>query len=966
MTVVRDTFLESATFTTTTPHTFTFTPVGTPRAILVAVAWPSVTDEINGAVTYGGVAMARIALATTTAGDEDGSAVLYFLGAGIPTGAQTVSITHTGATTVKWAACQSMTAGADTEVTVSGTVATNTANPSVALDTGATSSLRTAILYSGTNQPGNAAVLTGMEANTSAMSHDFGNFTAFLGMQTTAATGSFTIGWTVALDDAALVAAAVQEVSGVQPLTGSLFTKAPAFPTGAVSQISAQNLDGVLFTNVPTFPTGSFTRPFPIRQQISHFLTGTSISGVLRVAPIEDAMVFAVFSAETTLANMTGPAGYTKAVEEQGDGVSIQIWYKRAGAAESATVTATSSASVPLRIHVVECPESLFVAGDPLDVVASNDSSTSAVTTLATGTTATVGQADTLAIAAVGTLGGNLDFLLVNWSDDYTALADHETRGLMVGFKIMTSATAAAATATWNQASAPISHKAAAAIATLALAGPVILPEPYPRRVSAGRFGGEINTTGTTDTVATFPVVTNHLYLAFVATSKDGVGNDGDAVIPDSHGGALDWVLERTKFIGTARRIHVFRAMSTSDLSAASISVTTPEAGCSVWWEVLDITGALVSEVSGEGALAQVADGSTGGAAFVETSFAVAPHAGNAVVGFCLHGQPERQLVDLDPDVHLLLGEANVYDTGGQRATVDWYDGSDQTFRWDWTTSIHALSIIVEVQADTEIGGGGYPQTVAPTVTLFEANTTEHLVTMPPVVDAGDLLLLLSAFDGGSITNPTDWTSQENELINSHSRLVTAKVADGSEGGTTVDVVTSVAERGAAQVYRITGWWGILADGLAISSRNGAGGVVSNDVPSLAPSSWDVEYTLWLAVLTVSTGSPSPNVSTYPTNYGNGVESDSGGGTAGALVASARREFAGAFDDPDSFILDVVPAGSATRLLAIRPAAAVAGVSQTPNATVSNVGWDTAPLAGQAIHTYIATDDNNYITVTVP
>lgn len=43
-----------------------------------------------------------------------------------------------------------------------------------------------------------------------------------------------------------------------------------------------------------------------------------------------------------------------------------------------------------------------------------------------------------------------------------------------------------------------------------------------------------------------------------------------------------------------------------------------------------------------------------------------------------------------------------------------------------------------------------------------------------------------------------------------------------------------------------------------------------------------------------------------------------------------------------------------------------ASTSQIPSATVSNDGWDTAPLAGQSIHTYIAADDADYITVTVP
>lgn len=40
-------------------------------------------------------------------------------------------------------------------------------------------------------------------------------------------------------------------------------------------------------------------------------------------------------------------------------------------------------------------------------------------------------------------------------------------------------------------------------------------------------------------------------------------------------------------------------------------------------------------------------------------------------------------------------------------------------------------------------------------------------------------------------------------------------------------------------------------------------------------------------------------------------------------------------------------------------------VSQRPDATVSNVGWDTAPTPGQLIHTHIAADDSDYITVTV-
>lgn len=52
--------------------------------------------------------------------------------------------------------------------------------------------------------------------------------------------------------------------------------------------------------------------------------------------------------------------------------------------------------------------------------------------------------------------------------------------------------------------------------------------------------------------------------------------------------------------------------------------------------------------------------------------------------------------------------------------------------------------------------------------------------------------------------------------------------------------------------------------------------------------------------------------------------------------------------------------------IALELEAVPVGVSQIPDATTSNDGWATAPLAGQAIHTYIASDDFDYITVTVP
>src|SRR4026208_2554961 len=104
MAIAHDAATQSSSWTTTPdPFTFSHTPVGTPRGVIVMITInaESGLDHITG-VTYGGVAMARVtngfAQDTVT---EPGSSYLYFLGSGIPTGTQTVSIDHTAASGAK-------------------------------------------------------------------------------------------------------------------------------------------------------------------------------------------------------------------------------------------------------------------------------------------------------------------------------------------------------------------------------------------------------------------------------------------------------------------------------------------------------------------------------------------------------------------------------------------------------------------------------------------------------------------------------------------------------------------------------------------------------------------------------------------------------------------------------------------------------------------------------------------------
>lgn len=259
MTVAHDAGSELE-FSTADPATWTHTPVGTPRGVVVWIGHGGDTDRIAG-VTYGGVTMARIETAHDTAGEESWGFV-YFLGSSIPTGAQTVSIDTDASAPLKFAACATMTAAADTEVVVTGKLETDQANPQIAIDTGATSSLRYFGITTGLNAPSGLTLIAGMTAIHNA---DLGSIASAFAHQTTAATGSVTVGWTAASDDVAMIAVGVQEVvPATQNLTGSLFSNSPSFFVGALDAGGTdQNLTGSLYVSTATFFAGRVARAVP-------------------------------------------------------------------------------------------------------------------------------------------------------------------------------------------------------------------------------------------------------------------------------------------------------------------------------------------------------------------------------------------------------------------------------------------------------------------------------------------------------------------------------------------------------------------------------------------------------------------------------------------------------------------------------------------------------------------------------
>lgn len=197
------------TFTST--NSWTHTPVGAPRAVVVMIAQTVSSSDLVSGVTYGGVAMTRVTTAADTV-TEPGRVYVYHLGAGIPTGAQTVAVTVSSGTDAKIGWCVTGTAAADTIVEDWGVVENNVANPSVTLATAAAfDGLVTNVFYWGgadasPTATGSATKLTGPDAG----GRDFGNQGA-MASYVASSGASRTSGWTSGTDDVAMAAVAIGE-----------------------------------------------------------------------------------------------------------------------------------------------------------------------------------------------------------------------------------------------------------------------------------------------------------------------------------------------------------------------------------------------------------------------------------------------------------------------------------------------------------------------------------------------------------------------------------------------------------------------------------------------------------------------------------------------------------------------------------------------------------------------------------
>ena len=212
MAVAHDAASESATNSSVASFTVSHTPVGTPAGVLVyTYNFNSATNEATS-VTYGAANVPAV-----TGGEaadtlnEPGSCKAWFLGSGVPTGAQTVTINRTNNTNTMYAIVITVTAGGDVEATGVVLQQENQAPAEASVDDGSpgTNSLRYAGAYCG------LATVPGPGANSTAL-HDVLVASTRSGSavrETTAGQGARSVGYSAATDDWACVALAIREVA---------------------------------------------------------------------------------------------------------------------------------------------------------------------------------------------------------------------------------------------------------------------------------------------------------------------------------------------------------------------------------------------------------------------------------------------------------------------------------------------------------------------------------------------------------------------------------------------------------------------------------------------------------------------------------------------------------------------------------------------------------------------------------
>jgi len=266
-----------------------------------------------------------------------------------------------------------------------------------------------------------------------------------------------------------------------------------------------------------------------------------------------------------------------------------------------------------------------------------------------------------------------------------------------------------------------------------------------------------------------------------------------------------------------------------------------------------------------------------------------------------------------------------------------------------------ALALVLSFSLATAVPVLAAPVVASVTETAFDTDTTDHNVDMPATVNAGDLLLVLFTNDGDeTVTTPAGWSLLASARSGPQVRLsVYYKIAAGTEGGTTVNFVTSANQQAATQVYRITDWQGTTPPEISAAATATS---TAPDPAFLDPAGWGVSNTLWLAVAGQDRGDQSGTLA-YPIGYTEGISTLSSDTNLSCRTHSARRVLLTATsENPGPFTIPVTEQWVAFTI-AVRPAPRDLTISSTVGGNVTTPGEGVFPCDEGTIVDLVATPD---------
>ena len=213
--------------------------------------------------------------------------------------------------------------------------------------------------------------------------------------------------------------------------------------------------------------------------------------------------------------------------------------------------------------------------------------------------------------------------------------------------------------------------------------------------------------------------------------------------------------------------------------------------------------------------------------------------------------------------------------------------------------SVTASRLKEIIRTATVAIGLGMETTSFPIITTVngghDATGTDHIVSLPSGIVAGNMLLVFFYTRNFTITFPAGWTELFQKVTYNGNGKFGAwyRIADGSEGST-ITVTTSSSGYSAHISYRIESYSGIPECGIAVTADS-----YNPDPPNLSPS-WGAENSLWIAACGYE---EYQNASGYPADYSGGLSYYS--------ISGAWRQLYAASEDPGTFTYPQITAYAA-------------------------------------------------------